>query len=113
MVTKRAMRANTKQARLLDKQLGPPLPRLSGASFCPLCYRPLVSGPSVDEHHLTPRSQGGKDRYRIHKVCHRKIHEALSEKELARRYASWESLRQHPEIAAFVDWVKRRPPEFL
>ena len=28
---------------------------------CPVCGRPLIEGPSVDRHHLVPRSQGGRD----------------------------------------------------
>lgn len=113
MVIKRSMRANTKQARLLGEQLGPPLPDSSGPLACPLCARPLLAGPSIDEHHLTPRSQGGREKFLVHKICHQKIHQTLSEKELARSYASWESLRAHPDISAFIAWVRRRPPEFI
>lgn len=113
MVIKRSMRANTKQARLLGQQVGPPPPDTGDSVACPLCERPLIAGPSVDEHHLTPRSQGGREKFLVHKICHQKIHQTLSEKELARSYASWESLRGHPEIYAFIAWVKRRPAEFL
>jgi hypothetical protein len=80
---------------------------------CPLCDRLMVLGPTVDEHHLTPRSQGGREKFRLHKVCHLKIHQALKPRELARQYNTWESLRTHPEVAKFIDWVKKRPPEFL
>ncbi len=107
------MRANTKHARLLGTQLGPPLPPSQEPESCPLCGRPLIAGPSVDEHHLTPRSRGGKEKFLVHKICHRKIHQAISEKELAKNYASWESLRAHPEIAQFINWVKRRPPQYM
>lgn len=113
MVIKRSMRANTKQARLLGQQVGPPPPDLGAPGLCPLCERPLIAGPSVDEHHLIPRSQGGKDKFLVHKICHQKIHQTLSEKELARSYASWASLQAHPEISVFIGWVKRRPAEFL
>lgn len=113
MVIKRILRANTKQARLLGAQEGPPPFDATTPEYCPLCLRVMVDGPSVDEHHLVPRSQGGKDKYRIHKICHQKIHQVLTEKELARRYATWSLLREHPEIAVFVHWVKKRPPEFL
>jgi len=80
---------------------------------CPLCDRPMVLGATIDEHHLTPRSQGGREKFRLHKVCHLKIHQALKPRELARQYNTWESLRTHPEVAKFIDWVKKRPPEFL
>ncbi len=79
---------------------------------CPLCGRPLVPGPSVDEHHLVPRSQGGVARERVHRICHRKIHATFTEKELARDYGDWQRLRAHPDIASFVRWVAHRPPEF-
>lgn len=79
---------------------------------CPLCDRPLVPGASVDEHHLVPRSEGGVAKEQVHRICHRKIHATFSEKELARDYHDWRSLRAHPEIAAFVRWVANKPPEF-
>lgn len=79
---------------------------------CGLCGRPMVDGPSVDAHHLLPRSQGGRDTVMLHRVCHRKIHAELSEKELARHYTTLEALRDHPDIAEFIRWVARKPAEF-
>lgn len=89
------------------------LPDGDEPSPCPLCGRPLVPGPTVDEHHLLPRSQGGRDKFLVHRVCHRKIHQALKPRELARDFNTWESLQRHPEIAKFIDWVRKRPPEFM
>ncbi|NBV89396.1 MAG: hypothetical protein EBR88_07815 [Betaproteobacteria bacterium] len=80
---------------------------------CPLCGRVLVRGPTADEHHLVPKSQGGKEKFLLHKVCHLKIHQTLKPRELARAYNTWESLRAHPEIEKFIHWVQKRPPEFL
>ena len=60
---------------------------------CPLCGRPLVPGPSVDEHHLVPKSRRGRDKFLVHRVCHTKIHATLSAKELADHYNTWEALR--------------------
>ena len=54
----------------------------SDLSTCPLCGRPLIPGPSVDEHHLRPRSQGGRDTVRMHRVCHSKIHSLFTEQVL-------------------------------
>jgi 5-methylcytosine-specific restriction endonuclease McrA len=85
----------------------PPAPGL-----CPLCGRPLVPGPSVDEHHLLPRSHGGKQAEAIHRICHRKVHATLTEKELATRYNHWAALRAHEGIAAFVAWIQKKPPEY-
>jgi hypothetical protein len=34
------------------------------------------------------------------------------ERELLRSYHTWDALRRHEEIRAFIDWVARKPPEF-
>ena len=80
---------------------------------CPLCGRPLVPGPSVNLHHLTLRKFKGRVAVTIHKVCHDKIHAVLSEREIARDYDSIDKLAAHPEIAEFVKWVAKKPPEFV
>lgn len=93
---------------------GPPPPRTADVDggLCPLCGRTLLPGPSVDLHHLVPKSEGGRETVAMHRICHRKIHAVLDEKEIARRYASIEALRAHPAIAAFIRWVARKPPGF-
>lgn len=80
---------------------------------CPLCGRPLVPGPSVDEHHWIPKSEGGRVTSTIHKVCHRALHARFSERELATLYATPEAVLADPEMARFVRWVRKRPPEYL
>lgn len=66
-------------------------------------------------HHLVPRLKGGKagPTVRLRAICHKEIHAALSEAELARDYATIEALRAHPRFARFIDWVARRPPGFV
>ncbi|MDB5842732.1 MAG: hypothetical protein JWP79_42 [Polaromonas sp.] len=83
-----------------------------GPLLCPLCGRLLEPGASTDEHHLVPRSQGGKAKALIHRICHRKIHATFSERELARDFSTWEALRAHPQIAEFVAWLAGKPPTF-
>lgn len=80
---------------------------------CPLCGRELIPGPSVDEHHLVPKSKGGVNKELMHKVCHQKIHSLLTEAELARNFHTWESLKAHPELAKFIAWVSKRPPAYM
>jgi len=36
----------------------------------------------------------------------------LSEAELARDFHTLDSLRNHPAVASFIAWVKRKPPDF-
>lgn len=45
-------------------------------------------------------------------ICHREIHAALTEAELARDYSTPEALRAHPRLAKFAAWVAKRPPGF-
>lgn len=79
---------------------------------CPLCGRPLIDGPSVDRHHLVPKAEGGRRAVVMHRICHRKIHSVLGERDLATVYHEPEALKAHPEIARFVRWVRTKPPEF-
>jgi hypothetical protein len=73
----------------------------------------MVPGPSVDLHHLVPRTYKGRETVTLHRVCHKKIHAVLDENALRDHYATIEALRRHPEIAAFLRWVAKKPPEFV
>lgn len=80
---------------------------------CPLCGRPIP--PDLESrHHLIPKLKGGKHGpiAVLHTICHGKIHSVLTEAELARDYDTVEKLLEHEEIAHFVRWVRKRPPEF-
>lgn len=81
--------------------------------ICPLCDRPIPKG-AGSLHHLIPRLKGGKGgpTVLLHKLCHKEIHAALTEAELARAYSDIDALRAHPRLARFIDWVARRPPGF-
>ncbi|MFN6951165.1 MAG: HNH endonuclease [Albidovulum sp.] len=82
--------------------------------ICPLCHRPIPPEVPQSRHHLVPRLRGGKGGATVllHAICHREIHAALTETELARDYATIEALRAHPRIAAFIRWAAGRPPGF-
>lgn len=79
--------------------------------FCPLCGRELGTE-NIDRHHLVPKAFKGREQFPIHKICHRKIHSAFTEKELALRFHTWEALREQEEIKTFVEWVARKEPGF-
>jgi hypothetical protein len=72
----------------------------------------MIDGPSVDRHHLVPKTEGGRETVVMHRICHRKIHSVLDERALATTYADPEALKTHPDIAAFIRWVRTKPPEF-
>lgn len=83
--------------------------------ICPLCLRPIPAHAPQSLHHLIPKLKGGKGgpTVLLHHICHKEVHAALSEAELARSYNTPEALRAHPELAKFLKWVAKRPPEFL
>ncbi|MDH2327739.1 HNH endonuclease [Cereibacter sp. SYSU M97828] len=85
------------------------------APICPLCHRPIPPDVPQSLHHLIPRAKGGAKGpvVLLHHICHKEIHAALAETELARRFNTIEALRGHPRLAAFIQWVERRPPGFL
>lgn len=73
----------------------------------------MIPGPSVNSHHLIPRTYKGRDTVALHRVCHAKIHAVLSERDLRDHYHTVERLRDHPEIARFARWLARKPPDYV
>ena len=82
-----------------------------GLGPCPLCGRIMIQGDSLDRHHWQPKSRGGKESGYLHRTCHRKLHSLFTSKELASEVDTPEKARQHPEMQAFIRWVRRQPPE--
>lgn len=80
---------------------------------CPLCGRPMVPGPSLNEHHMVPKSHRGRDTVTMHRICHSKIHSVFSERELAIYYHTIERLLEREEIRKFVSWVRKKDPEYF
>lgn len=81
--------------------------------LCPLCERPIPDS-EISRHHLIPKLKGGARGpvALLHRICHGKIHSVFSEAELARSYSTISALREHAEIAKFVRWVRKRPPDY-
>ncbi len=48
----------------------------------------------------------------LHQICHSEIHARFTEAQLARALNTIEALRAHPDMARFLGWVAKRPPEF-
>lgn len=82
---------------------------MSDEEGCWLCGRPL--GRRVEWHHPTPKSRGGRETVPIHPICHRAIHAALSNAELARA-SDLAALRANPGIGKFLSWIAGKPPDF-
>ena len=77
---------------------------------CALCGRPI--GAKVEWHHAVPKSEGGEETVPVHPICHRAIHAAVSNPDLARTGGDMDALRRDPTIARFVAWVADKPPDF-
>lgn len=82
---------------------------------CPLCLRPIPDDVPQSQHHLIPRAKGGKGSPTVllDHICHKEIHAILSETALARKFNTIDALRDHPRLTTFLEWVAKRPPEFL
>lgn len=78
---------------------------------CPLCGR-VLGTINIDRHHLIPKTFKGKEQFPIHKICHRKIHSAFTERELLQTYHTWDALRAHEDIRNFIEWVAKKPSDF-
>jgi len=91
-----------------------PEPKARAGETCPLCERPIPPHARASRHHLTPKLKGGRHggTVRLHQICHSAIHARYSEAEIARRLADVESLREDPDLARFVAWVRAKPPDF-
>lgn len=77
---------------------------------CWLCSRPL--GSRVEHHHPVPKSRGGRDTVPVHPICHRTLHKSFTNKELERIGDDVAALREQPQVARFLAWVARKPPDF-
>ena len=83
--------------------------------ICPLCLRSIPEGVPQSLHHLIPKLKGGKGgpTVLLHHLCHKEVHARFSEAELARQFSTIEALRDSDRLRPFLDWVAKRPPEFL
>lgn len=74
---------------------------------CPLCNRVV---PKVSDHHLTPRSRGGKDTLPICLDCHRSVHAFFTNKELEKKYNTVELLLSDEKFSKHIQWLSKQDP---
>ncbi|WP_239691898.1 HNH endonuclease [Hymenobacter coccineus] len=83
---------------------GAPSPR------CGLCERAVQA---TSRHHLVPREEGGRHGPTVDlcQPCHSSVHRFLSNRALAREYATVEALRAAEELQTYLRWVKKQRVE--
>jgi hypothetical protein len=64
------------------------------------------------DHHLVPKSRGGKEKLPICCDCHRTIHAFFSNKQLEKEYNSVETLMTDERMRKAVKWLSKRNPRF-
>jgi len=74
---------------------------------CPLCERPNYH-PS--DHHLVPKSRGGKHTLAICRDCHHAIHAVFTNKELEAKYHTVAELLAHEEFAKMIAFIAKQDP---
>ncbi|MCP5396532.1 MAG: HNH endonuclease [Sphingomonadaceae bacterium] len=77
---------------------------------CWLCARQFET--RIQWHHTVPKAKKGKATVPVHPICHKAIHRAFTNAQLARMGEDRVAILAHPDIAKFVDWVKDKPPDF-
>lgn len=74
---------------------------------CPICGRPNYH-PS--DHHMVPKSRGGRTTETICADCHRSIHSLFPNKELEEKYNTTEILLANEDFARMVKFISKRDP---
>ncbi len=80
---------------------------LSPAETCPLCERPNLA-PS--DHHLVPKSRGGRVTATLCRDCHKAIHATFTNKELEKTYHTREALLAHEGFRRMVEFIGKQDP---
>ncbi|WP_188556760.1 HNH endonuclease [Hymenobacter glacieicola] len=79
---------------------------LANETRCGLCQREVQH---TSRHHLVPREEGGRHGPTVElcQPCHSTVHLLLTNRDLARRYNTVESLRSAEELQKYLYWVRR------
>lgn len=93
------MKRRKNASDLIPRQTGQP-------KRCALCQREVSH---ITRHHLIPRSEGGTEVVDLCVPCHKTLHSFFSNRTLLNELHTVESLRQEPEIARYLEWVRKQP----
>ena len=74
--------------------------------ICILCQREV---PFLTDHHIIPKSRGGKDLVAICRDCHRQLHALFENKTLETELNTVEAIVSNEGFAKYLKWVDKRP----
>lgn len=77
---------------------------------CWLCERPFET--LIQWHHPVPRAKKGRATVPVHPICHKMIHANFTNAELARIGEDVQTVRAHPAVVKFIEWISNKPPDF-
>lgn len=77
--------------------------------ICELCRR--IGIPKITEHHLIPREVGGANMPVAYlcEACHKQIHALYTNKELAMRLNTIQSLENDEQISKYLRYIRKQP----
>jgi 5-methylcytosine-specific restriction endonuclease McrA len=73
---------------------------------CLLCNREV---PSLTDHHIIPKSCGGKALMSICKDCHRQLHGLFDNKTLEEELNTEEAIKSNEQFKNYLKWIYGRP----
>jgi len=74
---------------------------------CPLCERPNYN---PTDHHMVPKSRGGRATKTLCRDCHKAIHATFTNKQLEREYHSIEVLLTYEPFAKMIQFIAKQDP---
>lgn len=75
---------------------------------CPICDRPNYYS---SDHHMVPKSRGGRATKTICRDCHKAVHSVFTNKQLEKTYHTVEALMGHEGFAKMVAFIRKQNPQ--
>ena len=73
--------------------------------ICSLCSREV---PELTEHHLVPKSRGGKDCISICADCHKQLHSLYDNKHLENILNTPNTIKGDKKFSKYTKWVSKK-----
>jgi len=73
---------------------------------CPLCQRKVLI---LTDHHVIPKSRGGKKLIGICADCHKQVHALFDNKTLEEELNTADALLSNEQFSKYISWISKRP----